>query len=313
MAEPAPGADHLVGDQQDVVLVADLAHPLEVALLRRDAPAGVLERLEDHGRDRLRPLELDPLADLLGGPERVAVSGPVVRVRVRHMNTALGERLERRAQVGEAGRHQGTHRRPVVGDLAGDHLVLLALTGDPEVLARQLQRRLDRFGTARREEDVVEVAGRHVRDPRRELDRAGVRVAPVGHEVELANLALHRLADLGAAVAGVAAEEAREPVEVAVAVIVVDVGALAPGDDRDRVVGVVAPIRVKCIHRCLRASSWRSVPVSVAPGVAVVVAISSSAVALGGFTDVPYKGIRPKPPGKPILVQEFAERLYDSD
>ena len=48
VAEPAPRADDLVGDEQDAVLVADLAHALEVALRRGEAAAGVLHRLEDH-------------------------------------------------------------------------------------------------------------------------------------------------------------------------------------------------------------------------------------------------------------------------
>jgi hypothetical protein len=42
-------------------------------------------------------------------------------------------------------------------------------------------------------------------------------------------------------VAGVAAEQRAEAVEVAVAVVVPDVGALAAGDDRDLVLVVVAP------------------------------------------------------------------------
>ena len=37
--EAAPGADHLVGDQEHVVLVADLAHALPVAVLRHEAAA----------------------------------------------------------------------------------------------------------------------------------------------------------------------------------------------------------------------------------------------------------------------------------
>ncbi len=82
VTEAAPGADHLVGDQQHVVAVADLAHPLEVAVLRRDAAARVLERLEDHGGDGLGPLEHDLLLDLVGGPERVAVLGPAIAVGV---------------------------------------------------------------------------------------------------------------------------------------------------------------------------------------------------------------------------------------
>ena len=96
VAEAAPGADHLVGDQQDVVLVADLADALPVAVLRHEAAARVLHRLEDHRGDRLRALELDHVLDLVRGPERVAVLGPAVLVRVRHVVRAGHERLERR-------------------------------------------------------------------------------------------------------------------------------------------------------------------------------------------------------------------------
>src|SRR5665213_195203 len=41
VAEATPGADDLVGDEQDAVAVADLAHPLEVAGWRGEAAAGV--------------------------------------------------------------------------------------------------------------------------------------------------------------------------------------------------------------------------------------------------------------------------------
>src|SRR5579863_7507164 len=78
VAEAAPGADHLIGDQQHLVGVADLAHALEVAVLGRDAATGVLDRLEDHRGDRARVLELDPRGDLLGRPERIAIGGPAV-------------------------------------------------------------------------------------------------------------------------------------------------------------------------------------------------------------------------------------------
>src|SRR5829696_7877643 len=53
VAEPAPGADDLVGDQEHLVLVADLAHALPVAVLRHEAAARVLHGLEDHSGHRL--------------------------------------------------------------------------------------------------------------------------------------------------------------------------------------------------------------------------------------------------------------------
>ena len=74
VADAAEGADHLVRDQQHVVLVADLAHPLEVAGRRREAAARVLHRLEEDGRDGLGALEQDHLLDPVRGPQRRTAS-----------------------------------------------------------------------------------------------------------------------------------------------------------------------------------------------------------------------------------------------
>ncbi len=137
----------------------------------------------------------------------------------------------------------------MVGDLAGDHLDLLAVAARPVVAAGQLQGRLDRLRAAVGEEDLVQIARGERGDPGGELDRARVRVAPDGDEVELPHLSGHRVAELGAAVAGVDAEERREAVEVAVAMNVPDVAAVAAYDDRDLVLGAEDPIRAKCIHR----------------------------------------------------------------
>ena len=68
MTEPAERADHLVADEQYVVLVADLADPLEVSRWGRNRPAGVLHRFEKDGRDGIGALELDGLGDAIGGP-----------------------------------------------------------------------------------------------------------------------------------------------------------------------------------------------------------------------------------------------------
>ena len=156
------------------------------------------------------------------------------------VDAARHRRLERDLEVGQAGRRERPHRGAVVGDLAGDDLRALAAAVGAVPVARDLDRGLDRLRAAVGEEDAVEVARGELGDPLGELDRARMRVAPVRVEVELADLGGGRLAVVGAAVAGVAAEERAEAVEVAVAVVVVDVGALAAGDDRDLVVGVVA-------------------------------------------------------------------------
>ncbi len=240
VAEPAPGADHLVGDHQHVVLVADLAHPLEVAVGRDETAAGVLDRLEDHGGDRLRSLEDDPLLDRVRRPGRLALLGPAVDVGVGDVAAARGERFELSPQLGDPGRRERPQRGAVVGDLAGDHLVLLTFAMHAVVVAGQLQRRLDRLATAGGEEDAVEVGWGQRGDPRGEFDRPRVGVAPERVEVELFDLARRRFAVLGATVAGVDAEQSGEAVEVALAVLVEDVTALGAGDDRDLVLGRVA-------------------------------------------------------------------------
>jgi hypothetical protein len=102
--EAAEGADDLVGDEQHVVFVADLAHALEVARRRREAAAGILHRLEEDRRDRVRALEEDHLLDpvrrpeseLLRRPAREAhLRSPVV-VGVRHPEPTGRHRLEHR-------------------------------------------------------------------------------------------------------------------------------------------------------------------------------------------------------------------------
>ena len=65
--------------KQDVVLVADLAHALEVALGRREAAAGVLHRLEDHAATVSGPSNSirsrDRLGQVLGAVARAAGRG----------------------------------------------------------------------------------------------------------------------------------------------------------------------------------------------------------------------------------------------
>ena len=64
-----------------------------------------------------------------------------------------------------------------------------------------------------------------------------MRRAPVGEEGQLLHLLVGRLGVLLAAVAGVDAEQGGQAVEVALAVVVEDVAALAAGDDRDLTIG----------------------------------------------------------------------------
>ena len=94
------------------------------------------------------------------------------------------------------------------------------------------------------EEDAVQVAGRERRDLGRQLDRARMGVRPVRVEGQLAHLRSRRLAHLLAErVADLHGEEPGERVEVALAVRVLEVAAVAADDDRDLAVPVAAHAR----------------------------------------------------------------------
>ncbi len=145
--------------------IADLAHPLEVAGRRREAPTGVLHGLEYDAGDGVRTLHLDGQLDLVGRPaterlEVVTVLRGSVEVRVRHLDRARDQWLEILLRVRNAGDRQRALRRAVVGDGAADHLVLHRFADELEVLLGQLPCRLHGLAAAGGEEDVVEVGGR---------------------------------------------------------------------------------------------------------------------------------------------------------
>src|SRR4030095_6805207 len=119
-SEPAEGADDLVGDEQHVVLVADLPHPLEVARRRWEAATRVLHGLEEDGRDGVWALELDGLGDTVRRPpaeclDVVPVLRRAVEVGVWYPERAWHQRLERRLELGQSGKGQRAGRRAVGG------------------------------------------------------------------------------------------------------------------------------------------------------------------------------------------------------
>ena len=173
-------------------------------------------------------------------PTSMPLSRPV-EVRVRHLDRAGHERLERDAQVRDARDGERAHGRAVVRDVAADDLGALRLPDHAEVLAGELPGGLDRLGAARREEDAVEVAGGVARHPLGQLNGPGVGVRPQGEVGQRLGLLGARLGELGAAVADLRREQPRQPVEVALSVLVPDVGALAAHDHGHLVVLVGRP------------------------------------------------------------------------
>src|SRR3954471_5393933 len=237
LAKPTEAADHLVGHQQHAVLVADRAHALVVALGRGEGAARVLHRLHEHGGHRIGALLLDHVAQLVQQELRelllTLTRGTAVAVGVGDVADTGQERLERRLQRVDAGQRQRAQGGAVVGDAPRDHLVAVVVPLQLVVLAHELDDRLVGLRSARHEEGAVEVAGRELGHLGRQLDRARMRVAPVGVEGQLRHLRGGRLTQLGAeAVPDLGAEEAGQPVEVALSLAVVQVAALPAGDDR---------------------------------------------------------------------------------
>ena len=268
MAEPAEARDHLVGREQDVVLIADRAHALPVANRRRETAAGVLHGLHVHEADGLGAHREDRLLEVVEQELRELLLGlgarAVVAICVVDVAHLGHERLERFAERGDAVDREGAHRRAVVGDVACDRLVPVRpaarrnkrvvprlrlaerhadslLAARDVVLPGELPRRLDGLGTTGDEEHAVQVTGCERGQLGGELDRLRMGVGPVGVEGQLAHLRERRLADLLAvAVPDVDREQTGEGVEVALAVRVPEVTAVALDDDRDVLAVAVA-------------------------------------------------------------------------
>src|SRR5699024_9739358 len=108
-ADAAECANGLIGDQQYIVLIADLAHPVEVARWRREAAARVLHRLKEDCGYRIGPFEFDGFADAFSSPqpEVLLVIGEhfrrTIEVRVRYAEGARDQWLERGLHIRQRG------------------------------------------------------------------------------------------------------------------------------------------------------------------------------------------------------------------
>ena len=169
----------------------------------------------------------------------VSLRRPVVAVRVADVPDLGDERLERRAQRLDPVDRERAERRAVVRDLRARSPCTSCRAARPSRAWKNCRASFHAASTAseppEHEEDAVEVAGRERRDLGGELDRARVRVRPVRVEGQLLHLLVRGLPDLvPEAVAEVDGEEPRERVEVAVALVVLEVAAVAADDDRRR-------------------------------------------------------------------------------
>ena len=150
--------------EEDVVAVADRPHAAPVALRRDERPARVLHRLHVTMQTLSGPIETIVCSRSSSRNARelllALAGGPVVAVRVADVDATSGTSGSNGfAERGDAVDRERAHRRPVVGEPAGDRLPA-PLAARLVELARELPRRLDRLRAAGDEEDAIEVAGR---------------------------------------------------------------------------------------------------------------------------------------------------------
>ncbi len=226
LAGAPPSGLHLVGDQQDAVLVEDL-------LVRREQPVG-RHREPSHALDRLGQQAPDVGGMYAGGQQRAQVfhAGLGVisvghvpvgeEVPVRTMQKMSTERTVARHLPGRVSGHADcAERASVVTATHGEHLVGAA-GGE-----RGQQRGLVRLGTRVGEEHLGVVDAGQLRDLLRELDLVADQVQRRGVHDAGGDLPLDRVANFGHVVAEHVSQDAGEEVKVLPALGVGDPAALA--------------------------------------------------------------------------------------
>ena len=235
IAGAAEACDHFVGDDEHVVLAAHRLDLFPVGRRRRHDAAGAHHRLADEGGDGVGALGDDRRFELFGEPrgERLlALPGLAVTPEISAADVAH----ERQRQVeiamedGHAGEAARDDRDAVVGAVARNDFLLFRASQrivkvpdhlDREVVGLRPRRGEMRLGHARRHRD----------EPLGQLDGGGVRfVAERMIERQLAHLLGGRLGEARLAKTDRDAPQARQTLDVLLALVVVDIDPLAALD-----------------------------------------------------------------------------------
>ncbi len=220
----AEARDHLVEDQQDAVLRAQLAQPLQVAFRRQQHAGRARDRLDDHGRDRRgvvqpdQPLQLvGEFRAVLGQAARERVAPQVVRV-LQVIDTRQG-RAEELAVVDHAAHGDAAEADTVIAALAADEALARGFAAHAMPGQRDLERGVHGLGARIREEHVIEAGRRQLDDAVRELECGGMAELERRRVVECRELLRDGLDDLPPPVPGHHAPESRRAVEDLPAVV----------------------------------------------------------------------------------------------
>ncbi len=228
---PAHPDQDFVGDQQDVVTIADLPHSAEVFRSRRGAACGrSAHRLRDERSDlvgaepRDRLFEDSPAADRTGG----ALAAALAPIRIGRRDAV---------HVHEPGpEHRLEQGAAVVARRQGDDPVLGGSSALDPILPRELQRRLDGLRSTTEEVELGEIARQRLGNLGGELLDRAVREHRAREVAELPRLLGDCLGDFWIGVTQVGDVGAPDRIKVALAAVVDQPAPLAAHDP-----GVLVP------------------------------------------------------------------------
>ena len=199
------------------------------AVGRDDVARGALDRLHDDRRDLARSLVADGVAHVLGAGDAAVRIAQLERAAVA---VGVGRRVlagqERALVVLEVAAEQAQHPAGLAVEAAPEAHDLLA----PGRGLGQAEAGLHRLRATREELDPGEALGRHLRH---QLEEAGAGLGGEAAEGQALRLALERLDVVRVAVADAAHRDARDEVDVLVAVLVPQPAAAAARHRQPRV------------------------------------------------------------------------------
>ena len=218
VTEPPEAGDDLVEDQENAVLVADGAQPLQIALGRGEHAGRAGHRLDDDGGDGRGVVQRDDALELVGemrAPVGLALAEGLVLAAVgrRQVIDAGQQRAEEFAVVDDAADRDAAEADTVVAALAPDQAGAPAFAAHVVVGERDLERGVDRLRARIAEEHVIEIGGRKRGDAARELERLGMGKLEGRRIVELGRLRADRRHDRLAIVPGIGAPQPGGAVE----------------------------------------------------------------------------------------------------
>ena len=235
MAQAPEAGDDLVENQQDAVLVADLAEPLEIALGRRQHAGRTGHRLDDdggNGRSIVQRHHALEVVRQMRAPFRLATAEGLFLavVGVRQVIDAGQHGAEPLAVGDHAADRDAAEVHAVIAALAADEAGAGALATGAMIGQRDLQRSVGGFRTRVAEEGIVQVARGHGGKARRQLEHLRVAELEGRREVEFGGGFLDGLDDGATAMPGIGAPQARRTIENGAARHVVIVHVLGAGD-----------------------------------------------------------------------------------